>query len=81
MNLHMIAEFFGSTIKGFATHYFYIFKALKEPWTKEELGSLFSCCGHDQLPEPAILHSLEGMLLSHEARVGDLRKSPEKMKE
>ena len=80
MNLHMIAEFFGSTIKGFAIHYFYIFKTLKEPWTKEDLGSLFRCCGNDQLLDIEIARSLEGMLLSHEARVGDLRKSPEKMK-
>ena len=80
MNMHMIPEFFGSTVKVFATHYFNIFKTLDEPWTADDFSSLFRCCSDDQLPEPAILHSVEGMLLSHEARVGDLRATADKMK-
>jgi hypothetical protein len=68
MNMHMIYDFFSSSVKVFTTHYFNIFKGIGVEWTAENFNTLFTCCGKAKMGQHAI-ESVEGMMVSHEARV------------
>ena len=70
--IHLIEHFFTSNIKLFATHFYFIFREKFDvDWLASDFKDIFRCCVDDRIPEE-MMNSLDGMLIGHRARCGEL---------